>query len=272
MLTDDEPLWEPVEWSLTQSWIMFIFMFAWIGENLISSRYGSYTGRDKRVWFAWYKTFWLVEGWYILSLGAAALFVIVPFYHEISYTTPLIVSWWHWYSRVFFMKFVGFYSFLLYLAYYLQLQLGVFNWKKCLFLVLSVNIGLSYLLYVQFLMSFFAYFTDPNWYHKTRLVDYIQLSHEPNKWSWGNAKRDHFSYHKSATVFWFKNDLPFGGASLLFHIMVFFMFVFIVFILANIISSDLHDTGDYLYIYYILCCWPTSTILLFFPTLFINTF
>ena len=57
MLTDDEPLWEPVEWSLVQSWIMFIFAFAWIAENLISSRYGSYTGRDKRVWVAWYKTF-----------------------------------------------------------------------------------------------------------------------------------------------------------------------------------------------------------------------
>ena len=48
-LTDDEPLWEPVEWSLVQSWLLFIFSFAWIAENLIVSRYGSYTGRDKRV-------------------------------------------------------------------------------------------------------------------------------------------------------------------------------------------------------------------------------
>ena len=62
-LTDDEPIWEPVEWSLVQSWIMFIFLFAWIAENLITSRFGSYTGRDKRVWFSWYKTFWLIEGW-----------------------------------------------------------------------------------------------------------------------------------------------------------------------------------------------------------------
>jgi hypothetical protein len=27
-LTDDEPLWEPVEWSLVQTWILFIFAFA----------------------------------------------------------------------------------------------------------------------------------------------------------------------------------------------------------------------------------------------------
>jgi hypothetical protein len=52
-LTDDEPIWEPIEWSLVQTWILFLFTFAWIAENLICSRYGSYTGRDKRVWFAW---------------------------------------------------------------------------------------------------------------------------------------------------------------------------------------------------------------------------
>lgn len=221
MLTDDEPLWEPVEWSLIQTWVMFIFAFAWIAENLITSRFGSYTGRDKRVWFAWYKTFWLIEGYYVISLAAAALFVIVPFYHEISYTLPLVVSWWNWYSRVFFFKFIGSYSIILYIAYYLQLNIGTFHWRKSLALILLVNMFLSYLLYTHFLMAFFGYFTDPNWYHKTRLVDYIQLSHEPNKWSWGNAKRDHFSYHKSTTVFWFKNDGPFASAFLLFHIMFF---------------------------------------------------
>ena len=26
-LTDDEPLWEPIEWSLVQTWILFIFLF-----------------------------------------------------------------------------------------------------------------------------------------------------------------------------------------------------------------------------------------------------
>jgi hypothetical protein len=101
-LTDDEPLWEPIEWSLVQTWILFIFLFAWVAENLIVSRYGSYTGRDKRVWMAWYKTFWLIEGFYIVNYGAAIVFVIVPFYYEINYNLSFVFSWWHWYSRVFF--------------------------------------------------------------------------------------------------------------------------------------------------------------------------
>ena len=66
LLTDDEPIWEPTEWSLLQSWLMFIFLFSWIAENLITSRYGSYTGRDKRVWFAWYKTFWNIQIYYAI--------------------------------------------------------------------------------------------------------------------------------------------------------------------------------------------------------------
>ena len=102
LIVDDEPLWEPLEWSLVQTWLLFIFLFAWIGENLISSRFGSYTGRDKRVWFAWYKTFWLIGGWYEISFGAAALFIIVPFYYEISYHLAFIVSWWDWYNKIFF--------------------------------------------------------------------------------------------------------------------------------------------------------------------------
>lgn len=251
-LTDDEPLWEPIEWSLTQSWIMFIFMFAWIGENLISSRYGSYTGRDKRVWFSWYKTFWLVEGWYILSLGATALFVIIPFYHELTYTLPLVVSWWNWYSRIFIFKFLGFYSLILYAAYYLQINIGLYHWRKLLFLVLLINISLSYLLYTHFFITFFAYFTDPNWYHKTRLVDYIQLSHEPNKWSWGNSKRDHFSYHKSTTVFWFKNDIPFASALLLFHIM-FFICLFSLYLYWLTLFRRIYTTQEVTFTYTTYC-------------------
>ena len=252
MLTDDEPLWEPVEWSLVQTWIMFIFAFAWIGENLISSRFGSFTGRDKRVWFSWYKTFWLIEGWYVLSLAGAALFVIVPFYHEISYTLPLVVSWWNWYSRVFFFKFISAYSLILYIAYYLQLNLGFFHWRKSLFLILLVNMFLSYLLYTHFMMSFFGYFTDPNWYHKTRLIDYVHLSHEPNKWSWGNAKRDHFSYHKSTTVFWFKNDGPFASAFLLFHIM-FFLCLFALYLYWVTLFRRVYCTKEITYTYTTFC-------------------
>jgi len=92
-LTDDEPLWEPIEWSLVQTWILFIFIFGWIAENLIVSRYGSYTGRDKRVWMGWYKSFWMLEIYYVINFGITACFVIVPFYFELNYTLPFIYSW-----------------------------------------------------------------------------------------------------------------------------------------------------------------------------------
>ena len=228
-LTDDEPLWEPIEWSLVQTWILFIFTFAWIAENLIVSRYGSYAGRDKRVWMSWYKTFWLIEGYYMLNYGIVAIFVMVPFYFEINYNLSFIYSWWHWYSRVFFFKFISVYSVVLLIAYLLQLNLKWLNWKKSLVLVLIVNLFLAYLIYTHFILVFFGYFTDPIWYQKSRSVDYIQLSHEPSRWGWGFAKKDHFTYHNVKTVFWFKNDGPFASSFLMFHLFL-FVCIFLLFI------------------------------------------
>jgi len=228
-LTDDEPLWEPIEWSLVQTWILFIFSFAWIAENLIVSRYGSYTGRDKRVWFSWYKTFWLIEGYYVINYGVACVFVIVPFYFETNYNLSFVYSWWHWYSRVFFFKFISVFTIILFISYYLQMSVRWLNWKKGLILILLINIFLSYLIYTQFIMTFFGYFTDPVWYQKTRPVDYIQLSHEPARWGWGSAKKDHFTYHNVKTVFWFKNDGPFASSFLLFQTFL-FVCIFLLYI------------------------------------------
>ena len=228
-LTDDEPLWEPIEWSLVQTWILFIFAFAWIAENLIVSRYGSYTGRDKRVWMSWYKTFWLIEGYYVINYGVVCVFVIVPFYFETNYNLSFVYSWWHWYSRVFFFKFISIFTIVLFISYYLQMSVRWLNWKKGLVLILLINIFLSYLIYTQFIMTFFGYFTDPVWYQKTRPVDYIQLSHEPARWGWGSAKKDHFTYHNVKTVFWFKNDGPFAASFLFFQTFL-FVCIFLLYI------------------------------------------
>ena len=229
-LTDDEPLWEPIEWSLVQTWILFIFTFAWIAENLIVSRYGSYTGRDKRVWMSWYKTFWLIEGYYVINYGAAIVFVIIPFYFETNYNLSFVYSWWHWYSRVFFFKYMSILSLILYIAYFLQISIRWINWRKGLFLIVLINIFLSYLIYTQFIITFLGFFTDPVWYQKTRPIDYIQLSHEPAKWGWGSAKKDHFTYHNVKTVFWFKNDGPFAAAMLMFQtflfVCIFFLYIY----------------------------------------------
>ena len=228
-LTDDEPLWEPIEWSLVQTWILFVFLFAWVGENLIVSRYGSYTGRDKRVWMSWYKTFWMIEGYYIINYGVACVLVIIPFYYETNYNLSFVYSWWHWYSRVFFFKFLAVYSIVLLIANLLQVGVRWLNWKKSLVLIVLINCFLGYLIYTHFIITFFGYFTDPVWYQKTRPIDFIQLSHEPARWGWGTAKKDHFTYHNVKTVFWFKNDGPFASSFLLFQTFL-FVCIFLTFI------------------------------------------
>ena len=248
LIIDDEPLWEPIEWSMVQSWILFVFLFAWIAENLVVSRYGSYTGRDKRVWFSWYKTFWLLALWYGLSMGIAILFVMTPFYYETNYILSFSTMWWTWYTRTFFFKVISILVLALGIAQIIQYNLRWFNWKKIFVLVLLITFLFSYLLYTQFLMTFFCYFTNPNWYNSSRIVDYIQLSHEPNKWAWGNKKRDHFSYHKSTTVFWFKNDGPMA-ASFMFLQFLFFLTLFLTYIYWLVLVRRIYNTQEFSYTY-----------------------
>lgn len=266
-ITDDEPLWEPLEWSLVQTWIFFVFIFAWIAENLITSRFGSYTGRDKRVWFAWYKTFWLIEFWYLITYLTASSFVIVPFYYEITYNISFVFSWWNWYTRVFLFKFLSSYAIILCIAYLFLLNVRWFNWKKNLCFVLLINFFLAYTLYVHFIISFFGYFTNPLWYQKTRLVDHIQLSHEPLKWGWGTAKRDHFSYHKTSTVFWFKNDGPFAGSFLMIHLFL-FLSLFFLYLYWVVLLRRIYITKEVSYTLSVYCVSALRQFFYFFLLLY----
>lgn len=269
--SDDEPLWEPIEWSLFQTWLLFIFIFAWIAENLITSRFGSYTGRDKRVWFGWYKTFWLIELWYAVCYGVAAMFVIVPFYYELTYGVSFIFSWWNWYNRVFFFKFISIYTIVLLIAHLFQINIKWMNWKKLFFFCLIINFFILYLLYTHFVITFFGYFTDPLWYQKTRIIDYVQLSHEPQKWGWGPAKRDHFTYHKSSTVFWFKNDGPFAGAFLMIN-MFFFLSIFFLYIYWLILLRRIYATKEITYTFATFCVSSLKQFYCFFFLFYILIF
>ena len=271
LISDDEPLYEPVEWSLWQSWILFIFLFAWIGENLISSRYGSYTGRDKRVWFSWYKTFWLIEGWYVISMGMAALWVMVPHYYEVTYNVTYIYSWWNWYNRVFFFKFISLFTIILIIAHVLLISVRWFNWKKLFMIILLINFFLGYLLYTQFFLSFFGYFTDPRWHAKTRIIDYIQLSHEPARWGWGDIKRDHFTHHRSKTVFWFKNDGPFASSFLFFNVM-FFISLFNLSFFWITLTRRVYSTKEVTFTYTTYCVSSLKQFFYFFLWLFLFVF
>ena len=241
-LSDDEPLWEPIEWSMVQSWILFIFLFGWIAENLITSRYGSYVGRDKRVWMGWFKTFWLIEMFYVANLLIAAAFVIVPFYFEINYSVAFVYSWWNWISRTFLCKISMLLTILLLLAYIAQTYIQSLYWRKLLFIITLINICLSYLIYTHFIMSFFGYLTDANWYYNSRNIDYVQLSHEPSKWAWNYAKkRAILPYHSSRTVVWFKNDGPIASALLLFNlymfISIFFVYIYWISLFRRVYST-----------------------------------
>ena len=262
-LTDDEPLWEPIEWSLVQTWILFIFSFAWIAENLIVSRYGSYAGRDKRVWMAWYKTFWLIEGYYVLNYGVAVVLVMVPFYFETNYNLSFIYSWWNWFSRVFFYKFTLLYTIILLIALWLQVNVRWVGFKKALLLISIVNMLLAYLIYTQFIIIFFGYFTDPIWYQKTRYVDYVQLSHEPAKWGWGSAKKDHFTYHGVKTVLWFKNDGPFA-TSFLFCQIFFFICLFCLFIYWVVLFRRVYSLSEVPLTYTTYCISSLKQFFFFF--------
>ena len=218
----DEPIWEPVEWSLVQTWILFIFTFSWIAENLITSKYGSFTGKDKRVWFSWYKSMWWIEIFYIITLGITIFLIITPFYFELVYVSSYIMNFWNWFSKVFFFKTIALLTLLVYINLFIQISIRFIHFKKLLVLIFINLIVLNTIFLMQFYMTFFSFFTDVNWYGKTKANELIQLSHEPWKWSWDTENRDHFQYHASRTVFWYKNDGPFAES--LFLINLFYLF------------------------------------------------
>ena len=119
---------------------------------------------------AWYKTFWLIEGFYALNYGAASIFVIVPFYFEQNYNVSFIYSWWHWYSRVFFFQFIASYSVILLMGHLLQINLRWINWKKGVIPILLINIFIAYLIYTHFIMVFFWVF------YRSSMVSKIKTS------------------------------------------------------------------------------------------------
>ena len=245
-VTDDEPLWEPIEWSLVQTWLLFIFFFSWVVENLICSRYGAYTGRDKRVWFSLYKWFWLFEGFWMGSLLVACLFILVPFYYEITYSISSIVTWWNWYNSLFFFKFISIYVIILFLGLIIQINTRWVNWKKIFFLSFFILLILNYIFFSHFIYVFFLYFTNTNSYNILNWIDYANLSVGPNHWHWGPSSRDHFTYHKSLTVFWVKNDIPFLGAFLFIHLL-FFLFLFFLVLKWFIFFRRIWTTKDVTY-------------------------
>jgi hypothetical protein len=101
-------------------------------------------------------------------------------------------------------------------------------------------------MFVHFIYSFFSYFTNTNSYSISKSVDYLGLNITPNKWNWGPASRDHFTYHQSKTSFWFKNDSTYGGAMLFIHL-TFFLFLFFIYLKWVIFIRRIYTTHDVSY-------------------------
>lgn len=199
------------------------------------------------------------------------MFVIIPFYYELTYNISFIFSWWNWYNRIFFFKFIFLFSLILILSNFLLINNRWLNWKKNLFFITIIIFFLSYLLYTQFIITFFSYFTDPIWYQKSRFIDYIQLSHEPLKWGWGPSKRDHFTYHKVSTTFWFKNDMPFAGAFLMFNLFFFFS-LFFLFFYWIILLRKTYTTREISFTFLVYCISSLKQFFFFFFLFFLCVF
>jgi len=227
-LIDEEPLWEPLEWTLVQTWVLFIFIFSWIAETVVSSKYGSFTGRDKRVYFGLYRGFWIAQLWIIFNLFITLVFIIVPFYFEIYYNISYVVTWWNWFNSLFFFKIIFLFTFLNIITMISRFGLRWLNWKKILILNLIVTIVLFYLFFTQLVLTYFCYNTDILQYKKSGWMDYSSLSHGPLKWGWGSFGRDFFSFHGTLESYWFKNDSMYSLSFFLISFFLIFLYLFLI--------------------------------------------
>jgi hypothetical protein len=229
LLLDDEPLWEPIEWSVMQTWILYIYIFSWIAETIFSSRYGSYTNRDKIVWSGLYKVYTYLKLWFILNIIIITLFVTMPFYFEISYSISYIVVWWNWVTSIYFFKITTYFM----IIFIILLLLKFLNrWsfiRSYYILLIIVMLITTYIFYFNFILVLFGYFTDYQNFQLTSWSKFNDITQGPLKWGWGSASRDNFSYHRTPNVFWFKND-PLIAGSLLFLHLFFFQFMLFFYI------------------------------------------
>ena len=225
ILDSDEPLWEPIEWSFVQNWILIIFSISWICENLILSRFGSFSNHDKKIWFSWFKTLLLIEFYFFLTLIITIYLIIIPFYFEITYNIFFIILWWNWLSKFFFIKLFNYLLLIFFLSLLIQIILKTHNNNNILFFIFINIIFIFKMFFIQFFLTIFCFLTDQIWYVKNKNNTLIQISHEPQKWGWGFENKDHFQYHSTKTTFWFKNDGPFAESLFLLN---FFILVFMI--------------------------------------------
>lgn len=233
LLLDDEPLWEPLEWSVIQNWILYSYIFTWASEVIFSSRYGSFTNRDKIVWIGLFRVYYGLLYWFFINLVIVTIFVTLPFYFEITYAISYSVVWWNWISSIFFFKFISFFAVILTLVSLVRLRARWSTQRDTRLLILLILILLSFLFYFQTLNTWFGFFTDVEAFRKSGWSELSRITNGPLKWGWGSSNRDHFSYHKTTTTFWAKNDQLVLSSLLFINI---FLFLFLFFLILQVVT------------------------------------
>lgn len=227
LILDDEPLWEPLEWSVVQTWVLFIYLFSWAAEVFFSSKYGSYTNRDKLVWISLFKTYYLLVGWFFFNFIIVTVFVTLPFYFEITYSISYMVVWWLWISSYFFFKLISVFVFIFLLSLTLRYILkwsGLFLFYFIIFIIFFI---ITWIIFFFFIMVGFSYFSFSLEYRSSGWSNISSIINGPLKWGWGLRNRDHFSYHKTPESFWFKNDSQIAASLFFFNVLLFFFLFFL---------------------------------------------
>ena len=233
LLLDDEPLWEPLEWSVVQTWVLYSYLFTWVSEVVFSSRYGSYTNRDKIVWIGLFRAYYGMLYWFFFNLIIVTIFVTLPFYFEITYAISYSVVWWNWISSVFFFKFISLFSLILVMVTLIKLRSRWASLEEMRLFLFFVFFLLTILFFFQTFFTWFSFFTDANTFKQSGWSELSRVVNGPLKWGWGSSDRDHFSYHKTTTVFWAKNDQLVLGSLLFINV---FLFLFLFFLLLQVFS------------------------------------
>ena len=246
LILDDEPLWEPLEWSVIQNWILYSYIFTWASEVLFSSRYGSYTNRDKIVWIGLFRAYYGILYWFFCNIIIVTIFVTLPFYFEITYAISYSVVWWNWISSVFFFKFMSFFMVILTLVIILRFYARWASLYNLRLFFLFILLLLTIFFFLMTITTWFSFFTDTETFRNSGWSELSRITNGPLKWGWGSSARDHFSYHKTTTVFWAKND-QLVLSSLLFINIFIFLFLFFLLLQVFVYFWLLFSTGDISY-------------------------
>lgn len=273
-LIDDEPLWESVEWSVFMSWLMFIGAWTWFLGVFFSSRYGSYSPQDRVLWVGLYKVNTFFETSFFFNMLFITVFVTLPFYYEVTYSLSNVFLWWSVYNTRLFLKAGIFFSLFYKTSFFLRLQLRWFSVFSLSFLLIILLALVAYLLFFLFINLLFTPLSDMYSYMRRGWLGLEQLTQGPCKWGSGPSSRDHFSYHKSTTVFWFKNDPLLAGSlfffCLLFYLFTLFLYIQIFFLLCALHTSRTVSFNNLALLVY--SCRRFQTFILFFCWVFILSF